>query len=289
VAEPKRAIEPDEIAAIAGAGAWILDVDGCIVRTAKAGGAGGKPMPGAIDFVRWLKAEGKRIVVCTNASEKPAVEYVRHLRAIGFDIADSDLVTAATAVADHVASVHGHGPVVALGGPGLDQALAAAGVERWQPGAVEPQAVVVGGAESYASSDLSAACLAIAEHRAAFYVTVNVPWFHGGRGRSVASSTAIAHAITGITRAKPIVCGKPSAALAAVLQRRLEAVAGDLVVVGDVASVEMRMARQMGGYGVLVLSGGTSAAEVPGLPEQDRPHLVVADTADLLTKLRETR
>lgn len=276
---------PEMVARIAAAPAWVLDVDGCIVRTAKAGGAGGVPIEGAVEFLGWLKATGKQVIVCTNASQRPVAHYAAHLRKIGFDLADADMITAATASADHIASVHGAGPVVALGEDGMFQALAEAGVRVASPGEV-PVAVVVGAADTYASRDINAACLAIADHGAAFYLTVDTPWFHGGAGRAVSSSTAVARAIQGITGVAPVVCGKPSAALAGVLRARLGD--GDLVIMGDMASIEVRMAREMAGLGVLVLSGGTTEADLPDLPSTDRPHLVAQDAAHLLRLLATT-
>lgn len=56
---------------------------------------------------------------------------------------------------------------------------------------------------------------------------------------------------------------------------------------GDMAAFEIRMARAMGALGVRVLSGGTSAEDLPRLPETHRPPLVAQDAAhrlNLLTK-----
>tara|TARA_R110002072_G_scaffold294270_2_gene464269 strand:- start:3206 stop:4054 length:849 start_codon:yes stop_codon:yes gene_type:complete len=276
---------PDMVARIAVAPAWVLDVDGCIVRTAKAGGADGVPIDGAVEFLGWLKATGKQVIVCTNASQRPVAHYAAHLRKIGFDVADADMITSATASADHIAAAHGTGPVVALGEDGMLQALEKAGVRIAGPGEM-PVAVIVGAADTYASRDINAACLAIADHGAAFYLTVDTPWFHGGAGRAVSSSTAIARAIQSITGVVPLVCGKPSAALAGVLRARLGG--GDLVIMGDMASIEVRMAREMAGLGVLVLSGGTTEADLPDLPSTDQPHLVARDAAHLLRLLANT-
>jgi HAD superfamily hydrolase (TIGR01450 family) len=277
---------PNILRRLAAAPGWVLDVDGCLVRTAKAGGAGGVAIEGAAEFLDWLRATGKRAVVCTNASQRPVARYAEHLRKIGLDVADADMITAAVAAADHIRAAHGSGPVVALGEDGLFDALEAAGVRRAGAGDIAA-AVIVGAADRYETRDINAACLAIADHGAAFYVTVDTPWFHGGEGRSVASSTAIARAIQGVTGVAPITCGKPSAVLAEVLRGRLGGGAGaDLAIVGDMASIEMRMAREMGALGVLVLSGGTPECDVPGLPDSDQPHLVVNHVGALVAALK---
>jgi HAD superfamily hydrolase (TIGR01450 family) len=273
------------VRAISRAGGWVLDVDGCIVRTATAGGAGGVPIDGAVDLVRWLKDTGKRLIVCTNASQQPAARYAAHLRTMGFDIADEEMMTAATGAAAYIAKVHGRGPVIALGDTGLTEALEAEGVALAPGRGDGAVAVIVGAADQYRSSDISAACLAIADRGAAHYVTVDTPWFHGGLGRAVSSSTAIARAIAAITEVPPIVCGKPSAAIAEVLTSRLGGPAAGMVVVGDMASIEVKMARDMGAFGVLVLSGGTRASDVPALPPEHQPHFCAADVGALFEAL----
>lgn len=269
------------LAGIAAAGAWVLDVDGCLVRTAQAGGAGGVPIAGAVDFVRWLKDTGRSVMVCTNASQKPVRRYAAHLRAIGFDIADHEMMTAATGGAAHIAHRHPGARVLAVGDAGLKEALTELGVELADPGTGRADVVVVGAADAYLTAELNAACLAIADRGAPFYVTVGLPWFHGGITKSISSSSAIAHAITGVTGRKPEVCGKPSPAIADVLVRRLGVAGSDVVVVGDLAAVEVRMARDMGGWGVLVMSGGTAAHDLPTLPPGHRPHLCAGDVGEL--------
>src|SRR5437870_2075944 len=142
--------QDDGVRSAVAADGWVIDVDGCLVRTAKAGGAGGTAMPGAADLLDWLRRHGKKFMVCTNASQRPAREYVRHLREIGLDIADEEMMTAATAAADHVALHHAGTRVLVVGDRGLDEALRDGGftpaVAASGPGAGEGIGVVVGGA-----------------------------------------------------------------------------------------------------------------------------------------------
>lgn len=277
-------VDPITLRRIANTPAWMLDVDGCLVRTARAGGAGGVPIEGAVEFLEWLQATGKQVIVCTNASQRPAAHYAAHLRSIGLAVEDGQVITSADAAAHHIASFHGKGPVVVLGDVGLFEALDDKGIQRAQP-SDRPTAVIVGAADSYATVDINAACLAITDHGAAFYVTVDTPWFYGGQGRSVASSTAIARAIEGITGVSPQVCGKPSAVLADVLRDRFGSPGSDIVIMGDMASIEIRMAHDMGALGVLVLSGGTKAEDLPTLPPTDQPHLTATNAGSLLAAL----
>jgi hypothetical protein len=168
---------------LAGARGWAFDIDGCLMRTARAGGAGGTPFPGAVELVAALKAAGRQIVLCTNASGKPPARYAAHLRELGFDVADDEFVTAGSAAADHVAAHHPGARVLVLGNDGVTAPVAARGLELLDPGAdVLADVVVVGAADSYSTAAINAACLAV-DAGAPLYVTVQTPWFHGGVGR----------------------------------------------------------------------------------------------------------
>ena len=260
---------------------WIIDVDGCLVRTSTAGGTGGTAIPGAPELLRWLRERGRRVIVCTNASQRPAAQYASHLRRLGLDVRDDEMVTAATAAAMHIASRHPYAKTLAIGDHGLDEALDAQGVARAQPGGPLADVVVVGSADAYTTAAINAACLAIADNDAAFYVTVDFPWFHGGMGRSVSASTAIASAIASVTGRRAQTCGKPSEALARLLCERLGTSGDDIVVVGDVAPIEIKLAHMIGAWGVLVLSGATAPSDLAGLAPEHRPHVHVPDVGVL--------
>lgn len=260
---------------------WVLDVDGCLMRTKRAGGAGGEAMPGAARLVAALYAAGHAVVVCTNASEKTPAEYAGHLRSQGIDIRDEDFVTAGSAAAEYIAHRHPESRVLALGAEGLTAPLLSLGVDLANPREPElADAVVVGAADGYSTEQINAASLAV-DAGAQLYTTVDVPWFHGGLGKSVCVSAAIANAIGWAAGAVPQVLGKPSAALGETLLRRLELPAGEITVVGD-ATVEIGLARSMGANSALVLSGATSPELLATLEGAAAPDLPLADVAELL-------
>jgi HAD superfamily hydrolase (TIGR01450 family) len=259
---------------------WVLDVDGCLVRTSRAGGTGGTPIAGAIDLVRGLQEAGHRVVVCTNASELAPNTYAAHLREMGIPIPDEDFVTAGSAGADHIAAHHPGDRVVAVGGEGITRPLLDRGLTLHGRG--DPRdcaAVLVGAAPSYTQSQLDAACKAV-ESGAVLYVSQDQPWFHGGQGRSIAISAVIASAITWVTGSQAQVTGKPSPLLAQALSTRLDRPPDEIAVVGD-ARAEIRLARSMGALSVTVLSGALSPDQIAELDGEQHPDLVIADVAEL--------
>ncbi len=265
---------------LAGARGWVLDVDGCLVRTAEAGGEGGTAIAGALDFVRAIKGCGGRIVVCTNASLRTPEHYLAHLHHLGFPLEAAEFVTAGSAAAEYIARHHAGAAVLAVGEIGIVGPLRAQGVDVVEPAdAGRARVVLVGAAKNYSSAALDAACVAV-DAGAPFYVTVDTPWFYGGVGRAVSSASAIAAAVAWVTGRAPTTLGKPSVALGETLARRLGATGGQTVVVGD-ATIEIALARAMGARSVLVLSGATRAADVDRLAGSERPDVIVDDVGDL--------
>ncbi|MEV7013530.1 HAD hydrolase-like protein [Streptosporangium sp. NPDC051022] len=263
---------------------WVLDVDGCLVRTSRAGGRGGTAIPGAAEFLTAIKAAGHRVIVCTNASEKAPGVYADHLRDIGLAVEDEAFVTAGSATAEHIHAHHPGARVLAVGDEGITVPLRDLGVTPASAADTVladglADVVAVGAAPSYAAADLSAAALAV-DAGAAFYTTVETPWFHGGLGRSLAVSGAIAASITWATGRSPMVGGKPSAVLAESLLRQLGLPPEQVAVVGD-SPAEVGLARHMGALSVMVLSGAVTPTALADMTGGERPDVVFDDVADL--------
>ena len=259
---------------------WVIDVDGCLMRTKRAGGSGGEPMPKAVDFLEGLYAAGHPVVVCTNASQRTPHDYAEHLRSTGLPVRDEDFVTAGSAAADHIAHHHPQARVLVVGDKGISAPLADRGIALADPEDPESvDVVVVGAASTYTSAQLNAGSLAV-DAGAPFYTTVNSPWFHGGIGKSAAASATIAAAIGWTGGGTAEVVGKPSAALGEALVRRLGIDRSAIAVVGD-APAEMTLAHRIGGRGVLLLSGATSAEGANELTDEETPDVVLDEIADL--------
>lgn len=270
--------------------AWVIDVDGCLVRTHTPGGAGGEAIPGAVELLSLLNGRGDQVFVCTNASERPPAEYAKHLRELGLQIRDEQFITAGSAAADYIAFHHPGESVLVVGGEGLSEPLRDRGVLVVEPAGQLADVVVVGAGRNYPTDLINAACLAV-DAGAPLYTTIDVPWFHGGRGKSVSVSAAIAAAISWTTGAEATVLGKPSASLAETLTRRFSEGRGPATgnppptaVLGD-ATVEVELARRMDALALLVLSGATDSTALPSLTPPHQPDLVFTDVGELLTSL----
>ena len=89
-----------------------------------------------------------------------------------------------------------------------------------------------------------------------------------------------------MTGAEPVIVGKPSPLVIEMAARVLQCNIAHVAVVGDDVRLEIRMARDAGATGVLVLSGTSSQADVEATADEYGPDLVLPVVGDLLNHLR---
>ncbi|MBX6389527.1 MAG: haloacid dehalogenase, partial [Frankia sp.] len=106
----------------------VFDVDGCLMLADQPGGHGGSALAGAAGLVAALRRAGRRVVVFTNASDRPPAEVAASLRAAGLPFEAADVLTPSVVAAEVVRQRYGEAPVLAFGGSGLLEVLAAGGV-----------------------------------------------------------------------------------------------------------------------------------------------------------------
>ncbi|MDP2790948.1 MAG: HAD-IIA family hydrolase [Rectinemataceae bacterium] len=119
--------------------AFIIDMDGVIYH-------GNRLLPGAAEFVAWLKSKDKKFLFLTNSSERSPAELSQKLARLGIEVDASHFYTSALATAAFLASQRPHGSAYAIGEPGLINAMYEAG---YTMNNVNPDYVVVGEARSY--------------------------------------------------------------------------------------------------------------------------------------------
>jgi glycerol-1-phosphatase len=230
--------------------------------------------PAALDQVRGL---GVRIAFVTNNSYRPPDLVVERLNRLGVKAAAAEVLTSAQATVRLLGGREGLEGVrvMVVGGPGLRQALEAAGarlVDAW-PNA---QVVAVGFDPDLTYAKVRDATLAI--RAGARFVgsnpdtTLPTPeGFWPGAGATL----ALLRASTGV---RPEVAGKPERAL---LEEAAAAIgAGPYLMVGDRVDTDLDGAHRLGWSTALVLSGITRLADLPDLVTA--PDQVLRDVGGLL-------
>ncbi len=239
----------------------MLDLDGVVWLA-------DTPIPGAARACRVLTDAGAELAYVTNMSRLRVAEQEAKLARHGIDGAGR-VVTSSMAAAR--CCEPGERALV-VGGPGVNEALEARGVEVVEAGPAD--VVVVGMDPSFDYEDLERASLAV-RAGARLLATNADPTYPTPRGL-VPGAGAIVAAIEVASGQKAVIAGKPHAPVVGLLKERL---GPSGVVVGDRPDTDGELALALGYEFALVLSGATAAEDLPVRPPADQ---VAPDLARLV-------
>jgi len=259
--------------------AVICDLDGVVYR-------GSRAVPGAIEALGSLLGSGRSITFATNnASREPGV-VEGHLKSLGMETGAWSVVTSAQAAAacvvDRIGTSH---PVLAVGGPGVGQALHEAGLRPVTaasgPSVGQAAAVVQGAGTNVNWRDLA---------ETAHQVRGGALWVATNPDRSIPTSRGLAPgngamvaAVQAAVDVSPVVAGKPEPWLYQLALRRLGVPATDALVIGDRLDTDIAAAHAAGIDSLFVLSGVHGLRDVVFCPRAARPTFVGLDLAALTT------
>jgi glycerol-1-phosphatase len=250
----------------------VFDLDGVVYLGEEVVAAA----PAALGEVRGL---GVRVAFVTNNSYRPPDRVVEKLNRLGVKAAPGEVLTSAQAAVRLLGGPEGLAgvKVMVVGGPGLRQALEAAGA-RLVDGAAwrDTEVVAVGFDPDLTYTKVRDATLAI--RAGARFVgsnpdtTLPAP---DGLWPGAGATLALLRASTGVS---PEVAGKPERAL---LETAAAALGhGPYLMVGDRADTDLDGAHRLGWSTALVLSGVTRLADLPDLAIA--PDHLLADVGGLL-------
>lgn len=237
------------------------------------------PIPGSVDAIARLRAEGRRVVFVTNNSSARLADQEAALAAIGIP-AEGDVMTSAIAAA---ALVQAGQRVLTCGGVGVTEAVTSVGavaVAGDDPEGAHVDVVIVGFHREFDYERMRIAATAvrngarlIGTNDDATYPTPEGPIPGGG---------AILAAVATAADTPAVVAGKPYEPMAAAIATMLDHPAADrLLMVGDRPSTDGRFAVALGCPFALVRSGVTR----PGAPIDVPTAIDVDDLATVVDRL----
>lgn len=245
---------------------WLLDLDGVVWLS-------GRGIPGSGKAVERLRANGEKVAFFTNNSAPTLAEQVAALGGAGVAADPEEVLTSSQAAASML--VPGSRAAV-VGGPGVAEALAEAGVDV-VPADARPDAVVVGRTTDISYSQMAAAARAIRD--GARFVATNMDATMptpGGPEPGAGALVAFLEVSSGVA---PLVAGKPSQPAADLVASRVGPVS---LMVGDRADTDGLFARAIRARFALVLTGVTRRRDLPVEPE---PDLVAANLAAVVEQV----
>ncbi len=265
---------------------WVFDLDGVIWL-------GDEPIAGAAEAVARVRRTGAPVAFVTNNSFGRRADMVAKLKRHGVDAGD-DVITSAMAVAGLVEPGE---RVLVCGGPGLQEEVAARGATVTRGAAVVEaatratpagvlaalaacgpfDAVLVGYHRDFDYLRMTVAVRAIAE--GARLLASNDDATYPTSAGPIPGGGSILAAIATAAGVDPVVAGKPHDPIADLVRGRL---GPDGIVVGDRPDTDGRFAATLGYRFGLVLSGVTTAGDLPVEPV---PEVVAADLSDLVQEV----
>jgi HAD superfamily hydrolase (TIGR01458 family) len=224
--------------------AILLDVDGVLHVS-------GEPIPGAVDAVRRLRADGHRLRFVTNSTVMPRSQLGEMLRAMGFALDDDELQTTGGVAARVLAGKR----VLALTMPGLLDDLAGLTLIG-----MNAEAVLIGGCDEgeepgrvFSYLNLNRAFLEL-EAGAELYCLHKTRWWQTADGPKL-DAGAFVVGLEWATGVEATVLGKPSHEYFAAALDALDADSELAWMVGDDIEADIRGAQRHGMRTVLVRTG----------------------------------
>lgn len=250
---------------------YLIDMDGVIYR-------GSELIAGADYFVRQLRERDIPFLFLTNNSQRTRRDVAAKLVRMGIDAEEHHVFTCAMATARFLAQQKPGGTAFVIGEGGLLTALHQNGYAVVDH---EPDYVVVGEGRTFNLELVEAAVRMIlgGAKLIATNMDPNCP-MQGSLRPGCGAMVAMLETATGV---KAFSVGKPSPVMMRAARKELRLATDETTMIGDTMETDILGGVQLGYHTVLVLSGGTSAAELNGYAY--RPEMVVDSLAELAAML----
>lgn len=253
----------------------LLDLDGTLHLD-------GRLFDATLPFLDTLDAMRIGYTCLTNNSSRSSQDFLTHLRRMGLRLKQEQIITSTQVALSYLKQHHPDvTKLFVLGTPAMQEELAQDGMQMSDDA---PQAVLVGLDQTLTYDRLCKAAWWISKGLPflATHPDVVCPTRHATMLVDCGAICRALHAATGIA---PVWLGKPTKHVLPLVQQRTGASHATLAMVGDRLSTDIALACDTGMFGVLVLTGEATAADLPSSRWQ--PDLVVPDVGHLAAMLRD--
>ncbi len=249
----------------------LADLDGVVY-------AGPHAIPGAIEALERLAAEGKSLAYVTNNASRSAKQVAAHLRDLGAPAEAGQVFGSALAGAELLAGLVPAGAsVLVVGSETLADAIRAQGLVVVGSAEDKPDAVIQGFSPEVGWKNLAEAGYAVAA--GAVWVATNTDMsIPQERGIAPGNGTLV-EAVAATTDRFPLVAGKPEAALFRTAARHSGV--RRALVVGDRLDTDILGGNRAGMATALVLTGVDSVRTALAARIDERPDYLIGSLAEL--------
>lgn len=225
---------------------FLFDLDGTIYL-------GDKPICGAIDTLKRLGEQGKKIYFLTNNSSKDKSEYVQKLNNMGYPVRPDQVLTSTMATIQYLTTRRSGKSVYPLGTPAFVAEIKASGIE-----VKEDADIVLLAFDTTLTYDKLWKANILLEKGREFIAThpdIVCPSDIGDMP-DVGALMALLECSCG--RAPSVICGKPYSPMAEIINKIVDVPKEKIVMVGDRLYTDILFGINNGYQSLLVFSGETT-------------------------------
>ncbi|MBI2000932.1 MAG: HAD-IIA family hydrolase [candidate division NC10 bacterium] len=250
---------------------YIFDLDGTVYR-------GDRLLPGARETIEGLRAAGRRVVFLSNKPIDTRESYARKLRHLGVPTRTADVINSSFVLARYLGARSPGARLFVIGERPLLAELRRAGF-RIVANGDRADWVVIAFDRTFDYAKLTGALHAV--RRGARLIATNPDRTCPVEGGEIPDCAAMIGAVEGATATRvEVIVGKPSRITLDVCLAQMGLRARDCLMIGDRLETDIRMAREAGMAGALVLTGVTDRRTLRRSPIQ--PDYVLRDLRELL-------
>ncbi|WP_035171818.1 HAD-IIA family hydrolase [Caldanaerobius polysaccharolyticus] len=251
---------------------FILDMDGTFY-------IGDKLIPGALEFLKFLKNTDRRYLFLTNNSSKDRGYYVKKLINMGVsDITEGDVFTSGEATAMYIKKLNKGNRVFLVGTPYLEDELRRFGIDIVED---KPDHVVVGFDTTLTYDKLWKACDYV--RNGVNYIATHPDFNCPVEGGYMPDCGAIIAFIKASTGREPFIVGKPYPEIIRSVFERTGLGSDRLAIVGDRLYTDIKTGINAKIASILVLTGETKREDLEASDIQ--PDYVVDSIGDIISLL----
>ncbi len=246
---------------------FVIDMDGTVY-------IGGEVIPGATEFIGFLRSKGIPFVFLTNNSSRSRGYYLEKVRDMGLDASIENILTSAVATERFLLDQRPGKRVYVLATPEVQDEMREAGIPLTEE---DPDIVLLTFDRTItfdkinkAYSFIMAGAELVATHPDHLCPT------EGGYDVDIGAFICMFEYLTG---RKATVVGKPNPLMLDMAAAEMGAERESTVMVGDRLYTDMRMAQDCGIRSILVLSGETTEEDLRG--SSMRPTYVVGSVGEI--------
>ncbi len=241
---------------------------------------GNQLLPGAIEFIEYLKQKEVQFLFLTNNSSNNRIRYAEKLRKLGAKVSDSDILTSGEATAIYLLSQKPNPKIYLVGTPALEEEFQSRGFLLDKE---NPDYAVLGFDTTLTYQKIWHFCDLVRQGvpYIATHPDINCPTKNG----FMPDTGSMIEMIASSTGKRPdIIIGKPNHYIVDAVATRTHLSISSIAMVGDRLYTDIALG-QSGVTTILVLSGETRLEDLKDSPFQ--PDFVMRDLADLLSVLQK--